>query len=287
MEVAIDFPLLLERGGIAGQFDPGSLRVVERADDGSGREVPFACRPEFDARAGRQQSYLTWIARPKIGEVGAYDIYFDTKDRHLEAREYEANLLPPENLLANHGFEDEADGLPDGWTVTPKELVRLGRFAHTTRPAVPRGGGRREDAGGRRARGDHLAEDRRAQVCRAGGGFRVRPVGGTCRLRRPRFDRTGAVPRGRLADPGIRRRVALADDRVGRGSACAVLGARTIESGGCQRERQGADAVHRARCGHAPDRDRPRVFLHDLAGPRGVSPGRAVVLAGGDGGRFR
>ena len=132
VEVAIDFPLLAKRGAAAGQFDPGSLRVVERADDGAGREVPFACRAEFDARAGRRQTYLTWIARPKIGQVGAYDIYFDTTAQRLEARKYKANLLPPENLLANPGFEDEADGLPDGWTVTPKKLTRLGRFAHTT-----------------------------------------------------------------------------------------------------------------------------------------------------------
>ncbi len=132
VEVAIDFPLLLERGGIAGQFDPGSLRIVERADDGPGREVPFACRAEFDARVGRQQSYLTWIARPKIGEVGAYDIYFGTKDQHLKTRKCKADLLPPENLLANHSFEDEADGLPKGWTTTPKELIRLARFAHTS-----------------------------------------------------------------------------------------------------------------------------------------------------------
>ena len=132
VEVAVDFPSLLEQGDIAGQFDPASLRVVERTDDGSGREVPFACRAEFDARAGRRQSYLTWIARPKIGEVGAYDIYFDTGDRRLETQGCEANLLPPENLLANHGFEDEAGGLPTAWTVTPKELARLGQFAHTT-----------------------------------------------------------------------------------------------------------------------------------------------------------
>jgi len=132
VEVAIDFPLLLERGGIAGRFDPGSLRIIERADNGPGREVPFACRSEFDARASRQQSYLTWIAQPKIGEVGAYDIYFGTEDQHLTARKYESDLLPPENLLANHGFEAEADGLPDGWTVAPKELIRLGRFAHTS-----------------------------------------------------------------------------------------------------------------------------------------------------------
>ena len=32
VEVAVDFPLLLERGGVSGQFDPGSLRVVERHD---------------------------------------------------------------------------------------------------------------------------------------------------------------------------------------------------------------------------------------------------------------
>lgn len=132
VEVAIDFPLLLARGGVTGHFDPGSLRVVERADDGSGREVPSVCRAEFDARAGRQQDYLAWIARPKVGEVGAYDVYFDTRDRGLRAPEYEADLLPPENLLPNHGFEDETDGLPDHWTVTPKELVRLGRFAQTT-----------------------------------------------------------------------------------------------------------------------------------------------------------
>lgn len=132
VEVAIDFPLLLQRGGIAGQFDPESLRVVERADDGSAREVPFAHRAEVDAQAGRPRSYLTWIAQPKIGEVGAYDVYFGAGSGEFEASKYEANLLPPENLLANPGFEDEADGLPNGWTVTPKELVRLGQFARTT-----------------------------------------------------------------------------------------------------------------------------------------------------------
>ena len=63
VEVAVDFPLLLERAGIAGQFDPGSVRVVERAGDGRGGEVPFAYRTECDARAGRQRSYLAWIAR--------------------------------------------------------------------------------------------------------------------------------------------------------------------------------------------------------------------------------
>jgi len=132
VEVAVDFPLLLERAGIAGQFDPASLRVVERGDGGPGREVPFACRTEFDARAGRQRSYLAWIARPQIGHVRAFDIYFDTKDGRLDAPRYNPGLLPPENLLTNPGFEDLSAGLPDAWTVAPKELVRLGRFAHTT-----------------------------------------------------------------------------------------------------------------------------------------------------------
>ena len=41
-------------------------------------------------------------------------------------------LLPPANLLVNDGFEDQVDGLPKDWTVKPGQLVRLGRFSHTT-----------------------------------------------------------------------------------------------------------------------------------------------------------
>ena len=47
-------------------------------------------------------------------------------------------------------------------------------------------------------------------------------------------------------------------------------------------EGEGSGAVHGTRCGHAPDRDRSRVFFHDLAGPGGASPGRAVGLASRD-----
>jgi hypothetical protein len=132
VEAAIDFAELLERAGIAGRFDPGSLRVVERGDGEVVREAPFASRAEFDARASRTQSYLTWIAKPKNGEVGAYDIYFDTVDRGLKRPDYKADLLPPENLATNPSFEHEAGGLPKGWSATPKELVRLGRFTHST-----------------------------------------------------------------------------------------------------------------------------------------------------------
>ncbi len=133
VEAAVDFPLLLKRAAVRGQFDPASLRVIERTAEGQrGREVPFAYRTEFDAREGREKAYLAWIAQPRLGRGGAYDIYFDTKDRGIEAHDYDAHRLPPENLLTNPGFEDQADGLPVGWTVTPKQLVSLGRFAHTT-----------------------------------------------------------------------------------------------------------------------------------------------------------
>ncbi len=132
VEVAVNFPLLLERAGVPGQFDPASLRVIERSSEGPGGPVAFAHRTEFDPGEGRERTYLAWIARPKIGRGGAYDIYFDTVDRGIDAHESDTDLLPPENLLTNPGFEDEADGLPVGWEVAPAELVRLGRSAHTT-----------------------------------------------------------------------------------------------------------------------------------------------------------
>ena len=132
VEVAVDFPLLLERAGIVGEFDPASLRVIERGSEGTERETPFAYRTEFDARRRCEQTYLTWFARPKKGKIGLADIYFDTKNRGLEKPNYEKNSLPPENLLKNPGFEDEFDGLPTDWSVTPSELVRLERCASAT-----------------------------------------------------------------------------------------------------------------------------------------------------------
>lgn len=135
VEVAVDFPLLLDRAGIRGEFDPVSLRVVERSVGGPGREVPFAHRTERNAQEGRDQTYLTWIAQPKIGQVGAFDVYFGTKDRGTALPAYDPDLLPPENLLVNAGFERAADSnanRPDAWSVTPAQLVHLGKFAHTT-----------------------------------------------------------------------------------------------------------------------------------------------------------
>jgi hypothetical protein len=132
VEAAIDFPLLLERAGIPGEFDPASLRVIERDPEGIGREVPFAYRTEFDARRRCEQTYLTWFAHPKDGQIGIVDIYFDTKDRGIEAPEYDADSLPPENLIRNSCFEEDAEGSPADWSVTPSEPVSLGKFAHST-----------------------------------------------------------------------------------------------------------------------------------------------------------
>ncbi len=132
VEVAVDFSQLLQRADVHGEFDPASLRVVQPGTGQRGGQVPFACRTEFNAREGHEQSCLAWMAGPRIGEVGRYDIYFDTKDRHIQAHDYHPDLLPPEDLLANAGFEEEAAGLPVGWTVEPKELVSLGRFERTT-----------------------------------------------------------------------------------------------------------------------------------------------------------
>ncbi|MBC8457419.1 MAG: hypothetical protein H8D67_05420, partial [Deltaproteobacteria bacterium] len=132
VEVAVDFPLLLERAGITGEFDPSSLRVIERDFEGTGHEVPFAYRTEFDAMKRCTQNYLTWFSRPKKGQIGVVDIYFDTKDRGIEAPDYDANSLPPENLLKNSSFEDEVDGLPADWSVTPSELVRLEKNTFST-----------------------------------------------------------------------------------------------------------------------------------------------------------
>ncbi|MHB8898116.1 MAG: LamG-like jellyroll fold domain-containing protein [Thermoguttaceae bacterium] len=132
VEAAIDLELLLERAGIAGQFDPGSVRVIEPGGSGAGREIPAALRSEIDAGTGLERSYVAWIAEPGGEGADGYEIYFDTADRGLKPQSWNAELLPPENLAFNAGFEDEAEGLPAGWTVRSKELVRLGEFRHTT-----------------------------------------------------------------------------------------------------------------------------------------------------------
>jgi hypothetical protein len=126
-EVVADFPMLLKQAGVDGEFDQRSLRIIERSGN-----APVAYRSEFNAAEGREEAYLSWFAHPQSNQMSFYDIYFDTKDRGITAWNYDANLLPPLNLLSNPGFEDEVDGMPVGWQIAPKVLVRLDRFNHTT-----------------------------------------------------------------------------------------------------------------------------------------------------------
>jgi len=128
VEAAIDFPLLLARAGVAGEFDPASVRVV---DPVTGTQVPCALRAEWDPRVRRDVGYLTWQARPRAGEIGRFHVYFDTTDRAVAPTDYRADELPPEELLATPGFEAEEGGLPAGWSISVPELATLAGGPHT------------------------------------------------------------------------------------------------------------------------------------------------------------
>ena len=132
VEMPINFLRFLRTKERKDRFDPASLRVIERDGRGAMREVPCAWRVETDLERGRPRPYLTWIARPAVGEFTTFDIYFGTKDRGIEAPHYDAASLPPENLLRNPGFEQVAGTRPADWDIASPELVRLGRFSHTT-----------------------------------------------------------------------------------------------------------------------------------------------------------
>lgn len=129
VELAVDFPRLLEQAGIAGSCDPASVRVIQRD---SGAALPAVLRTELDAARNRQRDYLAWYAAGQPGQCGVYDVYFNTTDRPVPAAAYADDQLPPENLLTNPGFEQADGGLPAAWQVQPAALVRLGRFAHTS-----------------------------------------------------------------------------------------------------------------------------------------------------------
>lgn len=132
IEAAVDFPLLLKQAGIAGEFDPASVRVVESGPDGGPREVPCAYRTEVDGTTGAERGYVTWLAQPKTGQAGVADIYFDTKDKSIAPPRYDAAALPADNLVVNGGFEEAAGALPAQWEINSPSLVRLDKFAHTS-----------------------------------------------------------------------------------------------------------------------------------------------------------
>ena len=132
VEVAVDFAGLLSEAGVAGTFDPDSLRVVQRDADGTPHEVPSVWRTEFNARLGVEQGYLTWFVNPQTGHGAAAEIYFNVVQRGLNPPRYDLGELPLENLLANASFEDADGSTPADWSVEPAALVCLDRFGHTT-----------------------------------------------------------------------------------------------------------------------------------------------------------
>ncbi len=132
VEVAVDFPLLLAKAGEPGEFDPASLRVVQRLPAGRGRALPCALGSEYKPATRSQRSYVAWMAPPPADSSDAYDIYFDTKGGGRAKRSAPgAADLPPDNLVTNPGFDEVTDGLPTGWAVNSKPLVSLGKCAHT------------------------------------------------------------------------------------------------------------------------------------------------------------
>ncbi len=133
VEAAIDFPLLLERAGVSGRFDPSSLRVVERRDGAAPREVAFRRSLEPDLPGDGQRAYLAWVARPRPGRVGAFDVYFDTKDRRLPAPKPAPADLPPANLLAAPRAGVSAGEVHGPWKATPPSLVSLDAARHAGR----------------------------------------------------------------------------------------------------------------------------------------------------------
>ena len=126
LESDADLQTLLDRAGVDGQVAPESIRV---ADATTGDQLPSVVRTEYEPRTRSEQDYLAWVAPAREGEVGRYQIYFDTAERDLPRPTYRD--LPPEELVANGGFE-EADGdLPAGWEVTEPSIASLGSYEHT------------------------------------------------------------------------------------------------------------------------------------------------------------
>ena len=122
VEVAVDFPLLLRKAGIAGRFDPGSVRIFK--PDGS--EGPCALRSEVNVRTGREVQYVTWIARPTSDTQRSVDVYFNTRDRKTIPANYVFEELPPGNLLKNPDFEKGAET----WQISPSQVAHFARHGN-------------------------------------------------------------------------------------------------------------------------------------------------------------
>ncbi len=130
VEVPVDFAGLLRQAGVSEPFDPASVRVVP-CGVAQAAEIPCAYRQESAPMASAAQAYLTWFARPELGRCAAYDVYFDTRSRGIAAAHDSPASLPPENLLANAGFEEVDQGQPRAWLVSRTDLVRLQRHEQT------------------------------------------------------------------------------------------------------------------------------------------------------------
>ena len=133
VEARVDFARLLDEAGIPGVFDPRTVRVVCRGAPGRpGRETPCAVGSARDPETGRECPVVSWLLSPGLGDHGTHDLYFDTTDRRIPAPGYRSEQLPPGNLLANPGFEEDDDGKPRGWQARPQTVVQLGRCEHTS-----------------------------------------------------------------------------------------------------------------------------------------------------------
>jgi len=119
-ESAIDFPHLLGKAGVTGEFDANSIRVVERKSGDAFQEVPAAYRSEYNPRTDGIRNYVTWYGSAEI-----VDVYFDTKERAIAPPAYPSDSLPPGNLLANAGLAGPELTLPAGWSVAPPALAGL------------------------------------------------------------------------------------------------------------------------------------------------------------------
>ncbi|MFW5866880.1 MAG: LamG-like jellyroll fold domain-containing protein, partial [Armatimonadota bacterium] len=126
LESGADLQALLDRAGVDGEVVAESIRVVDTA---TGQQLPSAVRTEYEPRTRSEERYLTWLADARAGEVGRYHVYFDTGDHDPPRPTYRD--LPPEELVANGGFEEVDGNLPAAWEITEPSVASIGASEHT------------------------------------------------------------------------------------------------------------------------------------------------------------